>query len=154
MARTDEAGGEAWELSFAYFREHRAYMTRLKQEFGLAPLEMHALRALVAEQPLTMARLSQRIYSENSNATPVVDRLVARGLVRREPDAADRRVVSIALTPPGEKMGRRIADAFREPHPLIAALSPADRRALRDLLTKMLASATPDPSDPGGDPPT
>jgi len=129
--RSKPAGTEAFELSFHYFREHRAYMKRLLGPFDLTPMQMHALRALEGG-PLTMAALSELIFCEPPNVTPVADKLEARGLVHRLADASDRRIKRVALTDAGERMRR-------EPPPLVAALSEADQRALRDLFRKIVA---------------
>jgi len=136
--RSKPAGTEAFELSFHYFREHRAYMKRLLGPFDLTPMQMHALRALEGG-PLTMAALSELIFCEPPNVTPVADKLEARGLVHRLADASDRRIKRVALTDAGERMRRELSRALSEPPPLVAALSEADQRALRDLFRKIVA---------------
>ena len=49
----------------------------------------------------TMTDLSRMLLVSNGNATAVVDRLEADGLVRRTPSEVDRRTVHVALTPEG-----------------------------------------------------
>lgn len=55
-----------------------------------------------AHRPLTMTELSRLLLVSNGNATAVVDRLQADGLVQRAPAAHDRRTVQVSLTPAGE----------------------------------------------------
>lgn len=50
---------------------------------------------------VTMSELSRMLLVSNGNATTVVDRLEADGLVRRTPSEADRRTVFVALTEAG-----------------------------------------------------
>lgn len=50
---------------------------------------------------VTMSELSRMLLVSNGNATAVVDRLEADGLVRRTPSDTDRRTVFAALTPDG-----------------------------------------------------
>ena len=50
---------------------------------------------------VTMSELSRMLLVSNGNATAVVDRLEADGLVRRTPSEADRRTVFVNLTPEG-----------------------------------------------------
>lgn len=50
---------------------------------------------------VTMSELSRMLLVSNGNATAVVDRLEADGLVRRRPSDIDRRTVYAALTPEG-----------------------------------------------------
>ena len=49
----------------------------------------------------TMSELSRMLLVSNGNATAVVDRLEADGLVQRTPSKADRRTVFAALTEAG-----------------------------------------------------
>lgn len=60
-------------------------------------------------QPVAMGELSRLLLVSNGNATAVVDRLEAEGLVARQPDPADRRTVRVALTAAGEAAFERLA---------------------------------------------
>ncbi|MFE2016222.1 MarR family winged helix-turn-helix transcriptional regulator [Streptomyces sp. NPDC059491] len=59
--------------------------------------------------PAAMRSLAETMTCDASNMTGIIDRLEKRGLVRREPDAADRRVKNVILTTEGE----RVTDAIR-----------------------------------------
>lgn len=59
--------------------------------------------------PVTMGELSRLLLVSNGNATAVVDRLEAEGLVARQPDPADRRTVRVALTAEGRVAFERLA---------------------------------------------
>ena len=59
--------------------------------------------------PVTMGELSRLLLVSNGNATAVVDRLEAEGLVARQPDPADRRTVRVALTAEGRAAFERLA---------------------------------------------
>ena len=50
---------------------------------------------------VTMSELSRMLLVSNGNATAVVDRLEADGMVRRTQSEADRRTVFVSLTPEG-----------------------------------------------------
>ena len=60
----------------------------------------------------------------------------ARGLIERRDSPSDRRVKLIALTGDGTEARARVLDRLYEPPAAIAALSPADQRALRDILRR------------------
>ncbi len=49
----------------------------------------------------TMSELASRLGIGVSAATGLVDRLVERGVLEREPDPADRRVVRVRMSPAG-----------------------------------------------------
>jgi DNA-binding MarR family transcriptional regulator len=102
----------------------------------LTSIQAKVLAAL--DEPLPMHRIAEKLGSERSNVTGIIDRLQARGLVERRPDERDRRVKYIVAT----DEGRRLAEEFRaslqfaaEP---LASLGATDRRHLRDLLQRML----------------
>lgn len=94
--------------------------------------------ALLSLGPLPMRRVAESLKCEPSNITGIVDRLEVRGLVERRADPDDRRVKLAAATPEGQRLARVLRDSLdfaREP---LAALSDAERLALRDLLRRML----------------
>jgi len=59
------------------------------------------LEALYHLGPLCQNELGSKILKSNSNMTTVVDNLEKRGLVRRERDQEDRRMVIVHLTDSG-----------------------------------------------------
>ena len=59
------------------------------------------LEALYHKGTLTQGELSQKVLKSVSNMTTVIDNLERDGLVRRERDAHDRRVIHVHLTEAG-----------------------------------------------------
>ena len=84
-------------------------------------------------------RLSRELGVAASSASEMVNRLERSGLAARETDGADRRSVTISVTPEGRELLRRIQrgvmDNYRR---VLARLNPPDRRrlvrALEDLV--------------------
>jgi DNA-binding MarR family transcriptional regulator len=93
------------------------------------------LTALVEQPVRTQAALAQAINADKSRIIGVLDDLQQRGLIRRQPDAADRRVHLLSLTPAGDKLRRSVEAAIRRSEDeVLATLPPADREAfLRSL---------------------
>jgi MarR family transcriptional regulator, organic hydroperoxide resistance regulator len=102
-------------------------------ELGLTGPQATALRELTG--PMTMRDLAERMSCEPSNATFVVDKLEARGLVERQAHPHDRRAKVLALTPEGTNLREKLLDLLTRHSPL-AALSPQDQDTLRDLLLR------------------
>jgi DNA-binding MarR family transcriptional regulator len=76
----------------------------------------------------------------SGGTTKRLDRLVEARLVERRPDPADRRGVLVKLTPRGKAVIDRAVEAHvANEERLLRSLGPADRRALDDLLRKLLA---------------
>ena len=87
---------------------------------------------------VTMTELSRMLLVSNGNATAVVDRLEADGMVRRTQSEADRRTVYVSLTPEGlagfevQALGHE-AEVDR----LFAGMPSDDIDQLTDILKRM-----------------
>lgn len=99
-----------------------------------------ALRRAGTPYELSPGRLVKDTLVTSGTMTNRVDRLVARGLVERNPDPDDRRGVLVRLTPDGKQA---VDDAFgallAAEHDLLADLTHRDRRRLATLLRPLLA---------------
>ena len=93
------------------------------------------LTALVDQPVRAQAALAQAIHADKSRIISVLDELQKRGLIRRQPDEADRRVHLLSLTPAGDRLRRSVETGIRrEEEEVLALLPPADREAfLRSL---------------------
>lgn len=97
-------------------------------------------KALVrlGEQPCTLSQLGQVIGADAPYTTLIVDKLEASGLVRRDPDPADRRRKVVTLTAAGQTAlatARGILDQV--PAPLLS-LRKRDAQQLSELLARLL----------------
>lgn len=81
--------------------------THLAEE-NLTDSQFGVLEALHHRGPLCQRDLSAKILKSGGNITMIVDNLEKRGLVRRERDGADRRLVNVSLTPEGEQVIQRV----------------------------------------------
>jgi MarR family 2-MHQ and catechol resistance regulon transcriptional repressor len=61
------------------------------------------LEALYHLGPMTPGEVSQKVLKSGSNMTTVIDNLERDGLVRRERDTDDRRVIHVHLTEAGKE---------------------------------------------------
>lgn len=68
---------------------------------GISPMQLHILFSMLEKEDFTMSELANVVLISKQQLTPLVDKLVNAGLVQREPDADDRRVVRIRLSPAG-----------------------------------------------------
>jgi DNA-binding MarR family transcriptional regulator len=127
---------EAQRLLFEIGMEHRQGIGVALRELGLTFTMAHALRLLDPDSPRPMGEIAELLVCDASNVTGIADRLEARGLIERHPGEADRRVKVLALTPAGVELRDKVLELMAEPPAPIAALSPADQRALRDILRR------------------
>jgi DNA-binding MarR family transcriptional regulator len=111
---------------------------RLIGQAGGAPA-LGALLRLADEDGISQAELARRQRVEAPSMCRMVDRLERDGLVRRDRDDVDRRVIRVMITPEGRDAaaaGRRsVADL--EAH-AFEALTVEERQTLADLLGRLL----------------
>lgn len=77
---------------------------------GFSPSQLYALAALSDKEELSLRALAERCLVDPSTMSRVVDGLVRRGLVDREP-ATDRRFVVLRLNALGEQEYARLEAA-------------------------------------------
>jgi DNA-binding MarR family transcriptional regulator len=96
---------------------------------GLSLAKLGVLQHLVeAGEPLPLGQLAERIACVKSNVTQLVDRLEAEGLVRRETDSEDRRIVRAVITAEGRVKYVEAARARAEAEQRLAGAIPAELR--------------------------
>ena len=71
---------------------------------SLTKIELMALAAISEKKELIMRELAENLCVSMSTATVVIDKLVEKGLVNRQRNRSDRRVVEVILTAKGEKI--------------------------------------------------
>ncbi len=84
---------------------------------GLEPRQhqlLLAVRGLPDELRPTIGTLAERLVVKHHTVVEMVDRLEAIGLVRREHDTNDKRVVLVRITPRGIAMLDRLSLAHRD----------------------------------------
>ena len=83
----------------------------LRAKAGLNPEQYEALLAIKAfpAKDLTISQLSERLQVKHHSAVNIVDRLVERKLIRRQPGKQDRRERHLELTSKGEKLIEELA---------------------------------------------
>jgi DNA-binding MarR family transcriptional regulator len=90
--------------------------------------------------PMAMKELGKRIHCDPSFVTLVTDMLEKRGLAKREPHPADRRVKNIVLTTEGEELKQRVEAEITARMPWNRALNESERTQLLALIRKMLSA--------------
>jgi DNA-binding MarR family transcriptional regulator len=80
---------------------------------SLSLIHLNVLTLLEVEGPLSMSKLAEGLDVSVASATGIVDRMEQRGLVERQHDLADRRVVVVHGTPAGAKVFEDIDDHRR-----------------------------------------
>lgn len=111
---------------------------QLAQKLGIPGPFMKALH--VMDCPMAMKELGKRLHCDPSFVTLVADMLEKRGLARREPHPADRRVKNLVLTEDGLGLKRRVEAEVAARMPWNRGLSEEERVQLLALIRKMLSA--------------
>lgn len=130
----------AWE---AMLYAHATLMKRFGSEDIWHEASMREYDVLYAlskcPEPARLGELGRHVLLSQPALSRLVDRLAARGLVKREPDPADRRGVLLSLTAAGAGLQREIGahHARDVARAMRAALTPDELRQLEDLCRKL-----------------
>lgn len=127
-------------LAAAVRRGVRALVERRVAPLGLSIQQFWFLVG-IAERPRGAQReLAAQLRVDEAVASRVVRTLAARGLVRAVRDEADRRRVTLSLTPAGEGLAARLLPIAREVRNVVdAPLTAAERAAARAALLKIVS---------------
>ncbi|MFF2745834.1 MarR family winged helix-turn-helix transcriptional regulator [Kitasatospora sp. NPDC058048] len=111
----------------------------LLRDLGLTYPQYLVMLVLWEEGELPVKRIGERLRLDSGTLSPLLKRLEAAGLVRRERSAEDERSVTVRPTPEGTALRER---AGQVPRRLLAAtgLPVEDLAALRGLLDRVTAA--------------
>jgi DNA-binding MarR family transcriptional regulator len=117
----------------AYYQDLAVVAAR----YGLTPVQAKVLGAAV-RAPLPMRALAEQLVCDASNVTGIVDRLEARGLVRREAGPQDRRIKIVTATDEGRAALHAVREDMESVNDALGRLTDAERDQLYDILRKLL----------------
>jgi DNA-binding MarR family transcriptional regulator len=133
LMRTTRAVEESW-------------IQYLKQTEGISQSQYNILRILRGARPkaVKISEIADRMITRDPDVTRLVDRLIKQGLVQRERDTEDRRVVLVEITGAGLAMlARQDGPAGEYTDGAMAGLKPQQLRTLDTLLNEVRAGIRP-----------
>jgi DNA-binding MarR family transcriptional regulator len=121
----------------------------LAQDKRLAPLEMSAAQWIIIAnlatgpgEPKSAADLCKVISYDAGAMTRMLDRLEAKGLIRRTRSAQDRRLMKLELTEEGRAAYPRMREiSMNIANRFLRGFTRAEARQLEGFLNRMLANA-------------
>ncbi len=122
-------------------RAHQRHTAIFQEGIGdlqLTTTQFAALAKIHALGGVSQNQLGRLTAMDPATIQGVIQRLQARHLIRREPDAKDRRLSMLRLTPEGtEVAARAIARAVAITEETLAPLSPRERQQFITLLKRL-----------------
>lgn len=95
----------AYSTSLAFNRLYKSVL----DDLGLTYPQYLVIVALLHRDGQAVSELGDALFLESNTLTPLIKRLEAAGLVTRQRDSADERVVRVSLTAQGRGLADRIA---------------------------------------------
>jgi DNA-binding MarR family transcriptional regulator len=121
----------AQQVSAALFAQETAGL-------DLTSVQYAALSAISRNAGVDATRLSALISFDRSTLGDVLERVEAKGWVRRLPSPGDRRVKLLSLTPAGQSLLEAVQPAVRRVQQrLLAPFAPAERKRVIEMLTRL-----------------
>jgi MarR family 2-MHQ and catechol resistance regulon transcriptional repressor len=107
----------------------------------ITPQQFNILRILRGSHPtpLSTLQIRERMLDKMSDTSRIVDRLIAKGLVKKGICKDDRRLVDVMITEKGKKLLERLDARQDEIDNIIGNLSKKEASSLSDLLDKIRA---------------
>ena len=125
-------------LIFRGVRRKLLKMALIDTKVDIAPPHLEIMKLLVEAGTLHVAEIGERLLIARAQMTHLIDKLVDLGLVERQMDTADRRMINIVLTSRGraivEERDSNIKKATKE---TLSCLTDEELEALSDSLEKL-----------------
>ncbi len=138
--RRDALTEELYRLIGRSRRKLWTAAARCMEGRGESIFNWQVLCYLVRSGPTAQRDLAYFTAQDPAGISRVVDDLLARALVTRRPDARDRRRLHVEATAKGQAWFEAVSpEVMAKVEEVLAALSRAERRQLRDLLGTLLA---------------
>lgn len=104
----------------------------------ITPQQFNILRILRgAAKPISTLQIRQRMLDKMSDTSRIVDRLLAKGLVKKNTCPGDKRLVDVSITDKGKKLLERMDLLAPEMDALLKNLGESDAKMLNKLLDKI-----------------
>jgi DNA-binding MarR family transcriptional regulator len=104
----------------------------------LTPQQYNILRILRgAKKPLSTLQIRQRMIDKMSDTSRIVDRLIAKHLVKKTVCESDKRLVDVIITPEGLKLLDELEQFNNEMDSLLNNLNADEVEQLNSLLDKI-----------------
>ena len=125
----------AYSVSQAFNRVYKPGLDRV----GLTYPQYLVLLVLWEQDDQTVKQIGDQLHLDSGTLTPMLKRLEAAGIVRRQRDMQDERQVRISLTAKGSGLKEQAADV-RRGVACATGLPTREIQALRDELIRLRAS--------------
>lgn len=105
---------------------------------GITSQQYNILRILRgAGTPISTLQIRERMLDKMSDTSRIVDRLVLKGLAKKNTCKADKRLVDVSITEEGKKILATIDEYEKDMDAVLGNLTDAEAKTLNKLLDKI-----------------
>jgi len=134
-----ETGVEDWELMMQVCLAYRTLSDTLMDQIAMHRAQAALLCRLYMEEGLTQSEIAGQLCVQGATVTNMLKRMEEAGLVSRQRDPDDNRLVRVYLTEEGQNKERSIAEQFvKVEQAMFEGLTQEDRASLRRILRQVL----------------
>jgi DNA-binding MarR family transcriptional regulator len=135
----DDTNIADWELISRFAQAYRSIADTFADRVDMHRGQSVLLCTLAQEDGITQSTIAERLVVQGATVTTMLQRMEDAGLVTRQRDPEDNRLVRVYLTPLGREKQRAIAEQFYQlQEVLFEGIAEHDRETLRRLLRQML----------------
>ena len=87
---------------------------KLKADYQLTAPQLICLKSIIDKGHTTTSQIAQDVFLSPSTVVGILDRLEQRGLISRDRNAKDRRIVNVAATEKGKRVGKNAPSALQK----------------------------------------
>jgi len=114
-------------------------LDKIFEQYDITQQQFNILRILrgAGGGPLSTLQIRQRMLDKMSDTSRIVDRLIKKGLVKKNICKADRRLVDVVITEKGKRLLEKIDNSSEDMDAIFKNLSQGDAKTLNQLLDKL-----------------
>jgi MarR family transcriptional regulator, organic hydroperoxide resistance regulator len=140
---TTDRTGEDWELLAQVSQAYRTLSDNFMDRIGMHRAQASLLCRLFVNNGLTQSEIAEQLSVQGATITNILQRMEEAGLVTRQRDSEDNRLVRVYLTEAGRQKERAITEQFLKLEGMIfEGMNENDRVRMRSLLQQMLQNMT------------
>ncbi len=126
VTNRNELAEQMADLTYELLENCQLKIEHTAHKLNLTVAEFKLLRSIKDDEMLSAGSLAKRMELSSSRITRIIDGLVKKGLVTKEADGRDRRIVEIHLTTDGVNTRDQLKAMYIDVHQDIINLLPSD----------------------------
>lgn len=128
-----------WELLAQFGQAYRGLSDAFMDEIAMHRSQATLLCKLFLQDGMTQSEIAQQLSVQGATVTDMLQRMEESGLVTRQRDANDNRLVRVYLTDTGREKERFITEQFLKlQNAVFGGFTEQERASLRELIQRAL----------------